>query len=306
MISTKKLLAFMLFYTLITTDAIGQAYHHLLGNKYKWEQFQGDVSSICNYFSGVSLFETNDTIIGINTYRNIYAHNIFSLSASGFYCPPYLISDSNTVIFNILREDTISQKVYIYDFNNSNSEFLLYDFNAVDGDSLQNYFGSFPSPTIIDSVRVINYPSIGDRKTFFMNIPGSSGTYFYIEGLGGIYGLGVPGFAASGFLNDLTCVRDSNNNSIWGNCQASIVGFSDIKDFNDLKFEFINSTKDFYIFGKFSEVIVELTDISGKLIYSKSKIQPNQAQLISFIKPGIYFYILYYDNKKITGKFNVF
>jgi hypothetical protein len=305
--SLKIIFALALLNQFTSTFVMAQAYHPLLGNKYKWEQFQGDVSSICNYFSGVTLFETNDTVIGIKTYRNIYATNIISLSASGFYCPPYLNSDSNKVLFNILREDTISREVYIYDFNNSNTEFLLYDFNALDGDTLQNYFISFSSPTIIDSVRVINYPSIGDRKTFFMNIPGSSGTYFYIEGLGGIYGLGVPGFAASGFLNDLTCVRDSNNNSIWGNCMSSFVGLDNHDSYAPINFNYLNSTKDFYVSGEIkSDVAVELIDVSGKLIYSNPKVKPHEAKSISFIKPGIYLYAIHYNGKTNSGRFIVY
>jgi hypothetical protein len=299
----KVLPAVFVLNLVVFTNVNGQAYHPLLGNKYKWEEFYHE-ASFCGLTSGALLIEGIDTIISTVSYKTIMKEPILGSGSGITFCPPYIVNDSIQWLKSLLREDTLLRKVFIYSVN---TEYLLYDFNVSDGDTLQNYYGSSTSILVVDSVRSINYQGLGLRKTVFANPPGVYLGYFYIEGIGGHFGLTDNGFSGIGSWNELTCVRDSNNNATWGNCMSSFVGLDNHDSYASLNFNYLNSTKDFYVSGEIkSGVAVELIDVSGKLIYSNPKVKPHEAKSISFIKPGIYLYAIHYNGKTNSGRFIVY
>ncbi len=296
MVIRKSLKLLMIFNFLIVFCARGQAYHKLLGNHQIWEQYQGDATVFCTLQSGQIIFEGNDTIIQGLKYKNLLGYHLYSNTSMCFTFPFFI----NDTVFNgaILREDTSQKKVFIYDKLN-NTEFLLYDFSASDGDTLVNpFFENFqPSPFyfIVDSVRPINISSVGLRNCFYINIPGSSGQYFYIESIGGIDGIDQSGAEAIGEVKILQCVKDSSYNSIYGNCFCN-VGIEENAN-SDISVSISpNPTHDFCTVNSKSDEIKNsiVFDIAGKVI--KTQIE-KKIDLTEFAN-GIYFIEINFKNEK--------
>lgn len=296
----------ILIISIATSESIAQSYNKLLNSNFKWELFQADQISICGYFDGQLLFENNDTVISGLTYKCIYSSPIKSNSASGFFCPPYEIVDSISALRSILREDTIFRKVFIYDTNN-NLEHLLYDFNANDSDTLFNYFGTNGITVTIDSVRLVNYPIIGLRKTYYVHLPGSAGDFNYLEGVGGINGVDVTGFEAIGNYTVLTCMRDSTNNNIFGNCNASLVGINDINLHQTDIFHYNNILHSFQLKCGGNNRIKSLTlyNLLGDIVYTNYNLTCNNDYSLFLSISGVYLYKLHFEENKnsyLTGK----
>lgn len=85
-----------------------------------------------------------------------------------------------------MREDTISQRVFIYDQTVSTDD-LLYDFSLVQGDSLHSNYAGLGSILTIDSVGITTLLNGVIRKIFYLN-NGEN----YIESIGGSKGLFSP------------------------------------------------------------------------------------------------------------------
>ncbi len=302
----KRYSVFLLFSLGLTLTASSQTYHTLFGNHQTWEQFQGNTSSSCTLQSGQIIFEGNDTIIQGLSYKKLLGYRLYSNTA-GCFTYPFFINDT---IFesSIVREDTVLKKVFIYDKNN-NTEFLLYDFNATDGDTLVNpYFANFqssPFDFIVDSVRLINISNVGIRNCFYINIPGSSGLYYYIESIGGITGINISGAQAIGEVNTLQCVRDSMNISIFGSCFVNLgIHSNNIKSI--IGFNYNNYTHSFSLSNENKNEIFSVNIINslGQILFTINEVNIDQIYFINKYSQGLFFYSIYDNNKLIkTGKF---
>ncbi len=103
-----------------------------------------------------------------------------------------------------LREDLEERKVYIKD--QFYPEEILYDFSLDEGDTLFAYQGVMER---IDSVRNVTLLNGESRKIFYLD----SGLY-YIESLGGLYGLQFPLITGIGFGTSPFCYREQGE-VIW-------------------------------------------------------------------------------------------
>ena len=112
-----------------------QPYHPLIQSNKFWTNMQYDVqaNSICNFVSGYQVQFLSDTVIQGVTYKKMAGCSMISLCQCPFYCAPYIADTSgncNSITSNLsfMREDTISKKVFILDYNVSTAEQILYDF----------------------------------------------------------------------------------------------------------------------------------------------------------------------------------
>ena len=212
---------------LLNLQIKAQSYIPLLRSNQTWEQFQSWTASICGWDAGQILTVGDDTLITGQYYSKIICHPIKAVN-QGPFCQPFIRNDSIKYIQCYLREDTALGKVFLYDTLQQN-EYVLYDFNVQDGDTLFNYVMPPPYIFIVDSVRSINYPGIGSRKTYYINSQASISPYnFYIEGIGCKHGLDYPLFEAIGAQQFLTCVRDSLNSPLYGTCISGFVGTEEL------------------------------------------------------------------------------
>jgi hypothetical protein len=301
----KVLLAVFVLNLVVFTNVNGQAYHPLLGNKYKWEQFQGGAATLCGLTQGQLIYEGNDTnYFGIN-YKVMMGDTVSATynQLPFAWCPPYYVTGGQYIIHSFVREDTISRKVYIYDFFN-NTEKTLYDFSLTDGDTLFNPFDSFNNYFVVDSVRFQMISGLGYRKFFYLHEATLTCGLYYIEGIGSILGVDLPFDWCNGSAL-LYCIKDSMNNSIYGNCLTNVF-LHEIDPLNRIEFHYLNSEKIFFIAGDYSNISVDIFDVTGKLEFSNSKLKANERQSLLAMDPGIYLYSIHCNEKTKSGKFIVY
>jgi hypothetical protein len=281
-----KNLYFNFILLFLATTAFAQNYHPLIKpNKY-WDVMYHD-NSICGYASGARyFFDGSDTIINNQTYQIIKAHPIISLSSP--FCPPFYVDTSITFTNGsvFMREDIISEKVYVF-FNADGNEYLLYDFNLLSGDTLSSFYASMGGQNlVIDSVGTVTLFDASVKKVIFLN----NGEY-YIEGIGSTRGLFNPMVVGIGFEYSAQCVMENGVNLYWGNCY-SIVGINDLTLKERINIYPNPGTDIFnFTFSSLSISALEIYNVNGKLIYKEEMKNLQEAlQLdLSGETPGIYF-----------------
>ncbi|MBK7964212.1 MAG: hypothetical protein IPK10_02065 [Bacteroidetes bacterium] len=212
----KKL--FTLIILLTSTASFAQNYYPLIRPNLVWQILHGNGAYICDKKDGHQYFFQGDSIISGFTYQKIYFNPIISLIVNP-YCPPFAVDGSSTAFYGgLMKEDTISRKVFIYNYS-INSEELLYDFNLVTGDTLNS---NLPEVlVIVDSVGLISLPNGGLRKIFYLD----SGEN-YIESIGGSQGIQFQLYQGLGFWEIPICISE-NNIPIWGGQCFGTVGINE-------------------------------------------------------------------------------
>lgn len=201
----KHLLVSILLIVSIGTKAQTWVYHpfpqvnsnwNLSQSFYCWTGIPGPVAQ------SYSIFVSNDTVIGTETYHKLFI--------------PYLKSDSTGctsasvtqgIYKGCIREDGIAKKVY-YIKASLSTEKLLYDFNLQVGDTV---FGELEVPGLakdtvisIDSVEAWGGGGVW-LKRWFIN---SCYNIYIIEGVGSTYGLiePSPGCGPDNMERDIMCM----------------------------------------------------------------------------------------------------
>lgn len=211
----KNLISLLLL--LASTASFGQNYYPLIRPNLVWQILHGNGAYICDKKDGHQYFFQGDTIVSGIYYQKINTLPIIALNGNP-YCPPFAV-DGNFPAFlsGLMREDTITRKVYIYNYS-INSEELLYDFNLVAGDTLNSYL---TAQVIVDSVGLISLPNGGLRKIFYLD----SGEN-YIESIGGSQGIQFQLYQGIGFWEIPICISE-NNIPIWGGQCFGTVGINE-------------------------------------------------------------------------------
>ncbi len=162
----KILFCLPLFLLADFSPAGAQTYQKFLFNNNEWDIYADAIpvenKSVFPFLSGpVLAFE--DTLVGAYSYKKAYSR---TEDLTGFGNKPCL-----------LREDTVTKKVYIISADSTN-ERILYDFSLLTGDSLYlefRYENSFNHMLkggwyFVDSMGVVNTLS-GPRTTWFLSNP---------------------------------------------------------------------------------------------------------------------------------------
>lgn len=295
----KKILLTSLI-SIIFLTAFSQTYHPLIRSNFNWDIEYLDFSSICQVTGMGKYFFKGDTIVSGHKYKIVNAFSTSVINPDPV-CPTYGIDTTKTFKTHILlREDTATKQVYIYD-RSQNRDDLFYDFSLAVGDTLKSHYAALGYPLVIDSVGTITLYDGTQRKIFFLNEIGA----YYIESLGGSEGLHHRFVhPIGGEQNWLRCFTE-NNIKIWGNNCLNYVGVSKSKENNILKI-FPNPCKEYVNinFNKFFQAKFKLLDINGKLLISKD-ISTNHLKIdLTELTNGIYFYQVYdmLDKPIKTGK----
>ena len=205
---------------LASSATFAQNYFPLIRPNLVWQVMQGDGTLICHLSGGQQFYFQGDTLVSGFTYQKIYYNPIISLIGNP-YCPPFAVDGNSLALHSdLMREDTIARKVFIYDYS-TNSDELLYDFNLVAGDTLNSNFAGVGSLLIVDSVSTISLTNGSVRKIFYL----SSGEN-YIESIGGSQGIQFPLIQGLGFWKVPICINE-NNIPIWGGQCFGIVGINE-------------------------------------------------------------------------------
>lgn len=210
----KKLLSICLLILFFNGPSFGQSYQKLINDQLFWDVAVAEMGYICGPYSdfGPWRYKFNgDTVINNTNYSKIIGFEHFSIyHPSPPKCEPFYVDTNSTytpLIF--IREDTLNRKVYKYN-SYLDVEYLWYDFNAEQGDTI---IYPFYGPFIVDTVFNIITNDGVTRKyyEYFGELGG-----FYIEGLGGVGGLFSEPFYYFEAGTWLMCVKDIQNQIIWG------------------------------------------------------------------------------------------
>ena len=164
---------------------------HLLEEDKQWTVEYADYIIIPPVIDQVSYVFEGDTLISGVTYGN-FGNGAF------------------------LREDTLSQKVFLY-FDSG--ECLLYDFQAATGDTLEL---CYDLQVVIDSISTITTQDGISRKKLHTSGENALGLYFMIEGIGSNLGFVEIGEAIGPPSMDLMCVKKGGT-EIYGERCAELV-----------------------------------------------------------------------------------
>lgn len=277
-----------------------QLYNPLLKANTFWDIMISSGSEICYLESGGRYFLLGDTILLGNTYSIIREFPIVPINNPGPYCPPFIVNPSTSIISGFIREDTITQQVFVYDQSND-TDALLYDFNLTDGDTLNSVYAGQGASIIIDSVRTTTLLNGDLRKIFYYSDTwGNTCNQFqyYIEGIGSQVGLHFPlVYISCGPDGGLTCVK-SNDIQLYGGQCVGTVGLKEEKI--DEQLEIYPNPFNNYFSVK-SELNVEfdykIYSIDGVLIQENKSFTNNKIPIS--LKKGIYFLEVLNSDKKI-------
>jgi len=204
-----KRLIFLLFTASFSLNVSSQSYHPLITDDKIWLEASYIGANMCSYESVYQLRFGGDTLINGSVFRKILRRN-YSPTSSGPYCPPFVLNQNWFEMNNaFMREDTTDRKVYlrIWQGNQFSDDILLYDFNLQAGDIIENssYQSLGGDPILISAVEDVMLLNGEMRKKFYH----SDGYSFYIEGIGGEFGLFQRFFEGIGFWWEILCVEQN-------------------------------------------------------------------------------------------------
>lgn len=198
---------FILFLALMFISFFGksQTYHPVLSMDREWQVYR----------------ITQNGTPPEESYTTYSLEDTISYNGNVYYTYSPLFESSNVVV----REDTTSKQVFLYDIVN-NKEYVMFDYSLNLGDTLPNNFAALTwdgfyadSVAIITEIDSVYMLDGTPRKRFYVDptTNGISGHHIMIEGLGG-----PIGFLSSLKLNfetsyTLQCVSD-NGSPIYGQC----------------------------------------------------------------------------------------
>lgn len=233
----------------------------------------------------VKYYCQGDTLISDTLYKKMYfvgyayTHQVPSHPISGYY--------------GAVRNDTVNKKVFIksnYIFDYSVAD-LLYDFNITIGDPCQYCCHDTSVISSIDSVLYCDTYHKRYNYTDALNY-----THSIIEGIGSTFGL-TPRHCmvnSSGLL----CYSE-NNVPTCDTCETPAYHFKMDNDYFNI---YPNPTHDFVdIVSAFPMSLVEISDISGRIIYREQSLHGTMSR-IQLPYKGIYSIRIIMNDVIVTRK----
>lgn len=290
-----RYLLFIFIFLLITVTNYGQDFAPVGAT---WHYSYTETSPPFNQ-SYILIESVKDTIILGKNAKKISQTHYQSSSNSIFLGYEFIYSDSN--------------KVYLYQYNKFN---LLYDFNAVQGDTIfvieplfMNCGGNGDTliPFLVDSVKLINISGFQKKIQFVTNLEiGWNFGEKFIESIGSNYFLFPTDCVAPPQIDSLRCYNDSLlSYQLVNDCEEIITNINEKIKLQEQVIVYPNpnnSSFELTIDAPFQQAKLTIIDITGKVIIQQ-KITQNNTQLNLLSHPkGMYFYQLLTDGKQVTGK----
>ena len=182
-------------------------------------------------------------------------------------------------IYRYIYDDTIARKIYLID-TISNTTFLLYDFSANVGDTLNSIYNvGYLDTVVVDSINYISINTILRKHLYVHSKNNANLSRTWIEGIGSTYELFYPSIYLPDPVYELIC-QEHNSNIDFGtnlgcsnfittttnyNFSDNLISISFNPDINSIHIENPNSlTYSFYIYNLTGKVIEQL--LSARVI----------------------------------------
>lgn len=199
----------------------GQGYHPLIRTGACWDNATYVSMAVCYTSASRTEFLPGDSLRDGMAYRLMNEYPFLGTpSPGGTICAPFTVS--LTPARNaLLREDTLSRKVFIHDVLSEQHDQLLYDFSLQAGDTLEAPYTTLGGLMIVDHVADTLLQNGETRKIFCFD-PACS--IYYLESVGGWQGLTQPIAMGLGWGGVLLCSKNGSQ-PMWGNqCNYQFVG----------------------------------------------------------------------------------
>ena len=195
-----------------------------------------------------------------------------------------------------LRNDTANKKVFVFNVS-ANTDYLLYDFGAAAGDTINTVFNqpNILDTVVLDSIKTISILNIARKHFYVHSIVSNTGQpRVWIEGIGSPYELLYPTVLLTDPSYGLVCHEYNTIRNFGSNlsCNSFTVGLDDAQ-LKVLKI-YPNPVSD-YLFveegqlpqGQFK---IQVYNLQSKVVAEKTSIASNGFSIdISNLKSGIYF-----------------
>lgn len=258
----------------------------------------------------IVVYYKSDTVIGSQTYNRLYRNGNWT---SIYTLPPYYHYSGtlNEELFAVLRQDTTTRKVYVFD---NNTEVLLYDFkNLAAGAEYPNTHNnpSYMSDTLVvvseDSTQLNNAMhriwNLGHRHN---GVVSDSAFVSIIEGIGSTFGLLaqlVPPFEN---FDELKCFY-SDSTGIYPDslliCDRTF-GLED--QIREIKIKVYPNPADralsILLGSNNDHMQVQLCDLSGRTLISRSLNNTTTSLDLSHLKDGLYVLVFIRENNMIETR----
>jgi hypothetical protein len=301
----KKMLLIPLF--AIFSSSFAQVYHPIPTDSVWWvEKYQqsGLSSCLANYYNYI--YPTSPSVsLGGNIYTEFRCNGQVEYTPIG---PPPHFCPSNYTLTNefyaYLRNDSVNNKVFIYDTNHTNQEQLLYNFNLSIGDTIVPYGMTNMALCTGNVITVINSDSISIggayRNRFELDYAGLSFPIYLIEGIGSNLGLVHTVYCPFEETTELICYhyKEFEYGNVGSNyCTQTLQVDEHIQSTET----YINRTgpDHFQVTNPYtSQINLHCYDMLGKLIFSKSILQSEDLSF-SEVSGGIYVMFIEYNGQKL-------
>ena len=280
-----------LIFSMLSLVSLSQEYHPVIElNKY-WDQSDWNSYYPCSIFPYRYVFLQTYTTINGHTYQLCKPYPLQGLPGPGIStCPPF-VADTNSSYNYWLREDTVAQKVYIYDpLYSENPDQLLYDFTLNVGDTLQSYYAGGYFPLVLTSIQTVTLNNGETRKKYVFN---NRVDVFYIEGIGGGLGLVLPLYFFENQNRMLYCVKKDGEN-IWGSVCSTV--FVRIENKPEISVDVFPSPADDVLNINLGGISAsppysfEVFDLNGTKVLATKLESSNNAISLTNLSPGFYIY----------------
>ena len=264
-----------------------------------------DMGYICGGFGETGPYRyciLGDTLIQNTTYSKIYYSSFINLNPPPSpNCPPFSVDTVFSLYpWYFLREDTIAKKVWRYSTFADEDE-LLYDSTLQQGDSIENIqTGTFHT---IDTIYYITTNDGISRKKYEYGEGGFFPGGFYIEGIGGVAGLFELPFYFFEEGTWLMCVKDINNNNIYGNnnCYDFITNVPSVEKKYSIMIFPNPFTKYLNIETSSGSLNVKIYNLLGKELLNE-KVAETKTIDMSSLNQGIYILKITQDKNELITK----
>ena len=279
-----KSLLIILFF-LLSFKTFGQTYYSFPLSNTIWNIYLNDTWYQTNTEMKRYAF-FNDTIeINNKVYSKLYEIDDTTLNCgNAAYIFPFREDSSKKVFF--LFDTT---EVLLYDFSLNVGDTIFYDYLIQSGLSPYEHYKRLDSTGTVD----IN----GQMRKIFYLSGGISGNT-WIEGIGAIDGEGlfapVTDICLCGLINILACVKENDtvlwvDNPICGKCFCNLYVSNPESYINNYISVFPNPAIEKIIIDIKEKASLEIVNIQGKTIYTRSLQENSNIVDISDLKTGIYF-----------------
>ncbi len=275
-----------------------QAYNPLIRAGVYWDVIiTGNSTQICGLDQGYRAFFSGvTTTSGGYQYHEMRGYRYVPVQAPGPFCPPFTLDLSGSDPLALLREDTLTRRVYFRPAAGG-PDVLLYDFALAAGDTLHS-----EPERVVDSVRSVRLQNAQLRRISYLARFGGRSPDYLLEGIGSSFGPFCPQMAPGiGFEYRLEAVWE-NGVLVWGPQQFPLgTGGAQTAASLTVAVDLTTRTVSCQLPPTGTGASLMLLDATGRTILRHSL--PHAAVVaLPALAPGLYFYQLVADGRRVSGR----